>query len=349
MFPLEFPLSILTRRAASADWVLDPFSGRGTTNYAARLLGLPSIGIDSSPVAVALTEAKLVNTTPAAIMACAAKILGRSAPPAKVPRGEFWSRAFDPAVLQAICRIRRALFEDCRSASRKALRALVMGALHGPRTVSVPSYLSNQCTRTYAPKPRYAVRFWRTRNLVPPKVNVQEVIRLRAERYYSSQPSGQGIVVCGDSREPSTFRLLADRRARWVVTSPPYYGMRTYIPDQWLRNWFLGGPSEVEYTNDLQLAHGSPDSFAEQLRSVWKNLARWVTPDATLIVRFGGIADRKAVPLQILRDSFDGSPWILTTVRPAGSADSGKRQAIHFGTTQNAPKTEHDAWARLRL
>jgi hypothetical protein len=124
--------------------------------------------------------------------------------------------------------------------------------------------------------------------------------------------------------------------------------MRTYIPDQWLRNWFLGGASEVEYSNDFQLAHGSPGVFAEQLRSVWRNLATVVTPDARLIVRFGGITDRKAIPLEILRNSFDGSPWVLTTVRPAGSADSGKRQAIHFGTTQNAPKTEHDAWARLR-
>lgn len=348
MFPLEFPLSLLARRAVSSDWVLDPFSGRGTTNYAARLLGLPSIGIDSNPVAVALTEAKLVNVTPAAIMTCADNILKESGPLADIPRGEFWSRAFDPSVLQVICRIRKALLKNCRSAARKALRAIVLGALHGPRTVSVPSYLSNQCTRTYAPKPQYAIEFWRTRNLVPPQINVREVIRLRAERYYSSQPSGEGIVVCGDSRERSTFRPLMGRRVRWVVTSPPYYGMRTYIPDQWLRNWFLGGPSHVEYSNDLQLAHRSPDSFSEQLRAVWTNLATVVTADAHLIVRFGGITDRKANPVEILSRSFEGSPWTLTTVKPAGSAASGKRQALHFGTTQNAPKAEHDAWARLR-
>lgn len=348
MFPLHFPLSILARRATSSHWVLDPFCGRGTTNYAARLLGVPSIGIDSSPVAVALTEAKLANAAPAAITACADKILERSAPPSDVPKGEFWSRAFDPSVLRAICQIREALLKNCPSAARKALRAIMMGALHGPLTVSVPSYLSNQCTRTYAPKPRYAVKFWRARRLVPPKVSVREVIRLRAERYYASQPSGRGIALYGDSRQLSTFRRLADRRAKWIVTSPPYYGMRTYIPDQWLRNWFLGGPSEVEYSNHLQLTHGSPDSFSEQLRLVWTNLATVATPDAVLIVRFGGIADRKAESLEILRDSFDKSPWILTTVRPAGSADFGKRQSIHFGTTQNAPKTEHDAWARLR-
>jgi hypothetical protein len=113
-------------------------------------------------------------------------------------------------------------------------------------------------------------------------------------------------------------------------------------------HWFLGGPSEVEYSNDRQLVHGSPHLFSEQLRSVWENVAAVAAPGAQLIVRFGGIADRKVEPLKILKDSLDGSPWLLTTVKRAGSADSGKRQAIHFATTRNVPKAEHDAWARLR-
>ena len=35
MFPLDFPLGILGRRAKPDDRVLDPFCGRGTTNFAA--------------------------------------------------------------------------------------------------------------------------------------------------------------------------------------------------------------------------------------------------------------------------------------------------------------------------
>jgi hypothetical protein len=31
MFPLEFPLGVLTRRSRPKQWVLDPFCGRGTT------------------------------------------------------------------------------------------------------------------------------------------------------------------------------------------------------------------------------------------------------------------------------------------------------------------------------
>jgi hypothetical protein len=328
--------------------VLDPFSGRGTTNFAARLLGLPSVGIDSSPVAVALTEAKLVTVEPRAIVACAERVLRRSPAPSAVPQGEFWSGAFHSGVLDAICRLREALLVRCESAPRKALRAIVMGALHGPRTRSVPSHLSNQCPRTYAPKPAYAVRFWKQHNLVPPLVDILDVVGRRAERYYSEQRTARGLVIAGDSRRRSTFRAIGSQRVAWVVTSPPYYGMRTYIPDQWLRHWFVGGPSEVAYTNAAQLAHASPSSFAAELRSVWENVGAVAAVNARMVVRFGGITDRRADPLTILRESFEGSPWRLTATRPAGSADAGRRQSIHFGTTRNAPRVEHDAWARLR-
>ena len=71
MYPLDFPLRILTKTARPKEWVLDPFCGRGTTNFAARLLGLPSIGVDSSPIAVAIATAKLVRVSAAAVVKAA--------------------------------------------------------------------------------------------------------------------------------------------------------------------------------------------------------------------------------------------------------------------------------------
>jgi len=53
MFPLDFPLEQL-RLYPRARWVLDPFCGRGTTLYAARLAGRLEVGIDINPVAVAI-------------------------------------------------------------------------------------------------------------------------------------------------------------------------------------------------------------------------------------------------------------------------------------------------------
>ena len=109
MFPLDFPVRVLSGRAEPGQWVLDPFSGRGTTNYAARLLGLPSIGIDSSPVAAALTEAKLANATPEEIVETATRIIGSAPPPNDLPHGQFWKLAFHPRVLETLCKLREAL------------------------------------------------------------------------------------------------------------------------------------------------------------------------------------------------------------------------------------------------
>jgi DNA methylase len=75
MFPLAFPHTILKRYALSNQTVCDPFCGRGTTVLAARMLDLKAIGIDSNPLAAALTDAKLVHTTPQAIVEAMRSVL----------------------------------------------------------------------------------------------------------------------------------------------------------------------------------------------------------------------------------------------------------------------------------
>lgn len=79
---------------------------------------------------------------------------------------------------------------------------------------------------------------------------------------------------------------------------------------------------------------------------MWKNVAAIAASDAQLIVRFGGIADRKADPLSIVKSSIKESGWKIATVKPAGTAASGKRQALHFARTSSAAKDEYDVWSR---
>lgn len=346
MFPLEFPLGVL-RNAEPGQLVVDPFCGRGTTNYAARTLGLPSIGVDSSPVAVALSQAKLADSTPHRIVAAAHRIL-RDVPEASdVPDGEFWRWAFHYDVLQVLCRLREGLLANCRSDSRRALRAILLGALHGPRRKSRPSHFSNQSQRTYAPKPRYAVKYWKKHNMIPEPVDVLEIVLERAERYYSNEKRAIGKVVQGDSRRDVFTRAAEGRKADWIITSPPYYGLRTYLPDQWLRHWFLGGPAEVEYSAEGQILHSSPEAFASDLRQVWRNVGKISSPGARLVIRFGGINNRSADSLSIVRKSLEGSGFTLKTIESAGSASVGKRQALHFSPSSSEAREEYDISAIL--
>lgn len=349
MFPLDFPYTVLRDAPSKNAWVLDPFCGRGTTNYASRLLGMSSIGIDSSPVAAALTAAKLANTTPMAILRAVDEILGEVSSPLDMPTAEFWQWAYDTATLQLLCRLREGLLARCDTDARVALRAILMGALHGPLAKSAPSYFSNQSPRTYAPKPAYAVRFWQARHLRPSPVDVRSVIARRAERYYGQEVSQAcGKAVLGDSRDAELIKAHAPQEAiAWIITSPPYYGLNTYIPDQWLRHWFVGGPSSVDYASRDQLMHTSPAVFAAQLRQVWQNVAIVAAGHARLVVRFGGINERRVDPLDIIQTSLRDSGWRITETRPAGSASQGRRQAEHFSQSQRSAVEEHDVFAAL--
>lgn len=344
MFPLSFPLDIL-ERARPGDAVLDPFCGRGTTNFAARLLGLFSLGVDASPVAAAITASKLVQIGVDDILAEARRILSERKA-RHVPTGEFWQLCFDPTVLEALCRFREAFLEDCTTDARIALRGIILGALHGPKQ-KTPSYFSNQCPRSYAPKPAYATRFWQARGLKPEPVDVLAVIERRAKRYYSAPLGAAGMVRLADSRDPEAV-CAPGMRFNWVITSPPYYGMQTYIPDQWLRNWFVGGPDAVEYTKRNQIIHSNPDAFAADLRRVWRNVASVCAEDATMVIRFGGIG-RRADPQDLIKSSLVDSGWRIMAIKGAGSAISGKRQADTFLPKKTKPLVEYDIWAVRQL
>lgn len=348
MFPLEFPLTILKRRARSGDLVLDPFCGRGTTNFAARLAGLQSLGVDSSPVAAAITASKLVTAAVEDILDEARRVL-KERKAQHVPANEFWQWAYHPTVLDALCRLREAFLEDCSTNHRIALRGIVLGALHGPKQKLHPSYLSNQCPRTYAPKPAYATRFWQGRGLAPEPIDILAVIERRAKRYYGTSSEIDGTVRLADSRRAEALRPKAPgTRFNWVITSPPYYGMRTYIPDQWLRNWFLGGPDTVDYTSRNQVVHSSPEDFAADLSQVWRNAESVCAEDANMVIRFGGISDRRANPLDLIKQSLGATGWRITAVKEAGVATEGKRQADAFLRTKSKPLAEYDVWAVRR-
>jgi hypothetical protein len=347
MFPLEFPLSILSLRARKGERVLDPFCGRGTTNFAARLLGLSNLGVDASPVATAITAAKLVSVDPADVLNEAKSIL-RAKRSIETPNGEFWAWAYQENVLDAVCRLRNALLEDCSTPERIALRGIILGALHGPKNRHQRSYFSNQCPRTYAPKPAYAVRFWKKHRLRPEPIDVLDVLYTRARRYYSGMLSGiSGEARLADSRTAGALApSVGQRRFSWIITSPPYYGMNTYLPDQWIRLWFVGGSEAVNYINPNQLQHRSPAKFVDDLKSVWRRASTVCTETATLVIRFGGIADRAASPREIIQTSLQGSGWRISTIKSAGDASNGRRQADTFLKAKSKPIQEWVVWGR---
>jgi len=350
MFPLKFPLQRLSK-AQKDTWVLDPFCGRGTTVFAARLLGLGCVGIDSNPIAAAIAAAKLSNASAQAVINLARSILAQTKAPNTVPEGEFWKLCFHPQTLSELCVLRERLLEQCVSSEEVALRALLLGILHGPLQKGQSAYLSNQMPRTYATKPNAAVRFWKRKGLItPPRVDVANAVAHRAMHTLAEiVPPSRGAVYFGDARRADSL-LPRRRRFNWVITSPPYFGMRTYRPDQWLRNWFLGGEDSVDYTQDGQLAHRA-DQFIEDLSIVWRAVATLCMPGARLIVRFGCLPSVPVDARDMLRTSLKLSKikWRIYRWADAGSASNGKRQSEQFGSTTGTAVREVDLYAKLEV
>ena len=351
MFPLEYPLRVLRAHRRDEAVVMDPFCGRGTTLFAARKLAMPARGIDSSPIAVAIARAKL-----AAI--CAEKVLElargyvASYADEEVPENAFFDAAFHPTVLKHLCAIRRGLLSVGRETDTTVvLRAAMLGCLHGPMNKAPErrAYFSNQMPRTFSSKPDYSVRYWQEKRLEAPRVDVFKVLKLKLDRLEAAPLARTGSIYDvrhGDSQSAASLPT-ANRDFSVVVTSPPYYGMRTYVEDQWLRNWFLGGPDHVVYAQSVQLEHTGQDVFAASLGRVWKNMARSGADSLDMYVRFGIIPSSRVDARALMRASLEASGvhWKEVSVRSASTAASGKRQADHM-TTGSAAATEYDFHVR---
>jgi hypothetical protein len=355
MFPLDFPLRQM-ELFPEAKRVLDPFCGRGTTLYAARLAGRQAVGVDISPVAVAIAQAKTPKVTASSVIRLAGKAIRESAS-ACVPEGEFWEWCFHRDTLREVVALREVLLSGepggpgPDTAAARILRGLLLGALHGPRNKRLPSYLSNQMPRTYASKPDYAVRYWRKHDLAPVRVDSIELIKRKAHRLLDNcPPQLAGRVMLGDA---ASAVMQLRQRFDLVITSPPYYGMRTYVQDQWLRNWFVGGAADVPYGTDGQPAR-QPDqeSFASALAEVWRAVAAKCALEAKMVIRFGALPSSKVSPEGLIKASLNEARagWLITDVRPAGVPTLARRQAEQFNGSRavvGQAVTEIDVLAEL--
>lgn len=350
MFPLEYPLRIIRKHNDGKAIVLDPFCGRGTTIYAARRFGLPCYGFDTSPIAIAIAKAKLASASREDVLELAKKLLSRR--PRHVPSSAFFRKAFGKDTLRQLCSLREGLLAEERSTHASSiLRAATLGCLHGPRVKddSDASYFSNQMPRTFATKPDYSLKYWREHGLTPPNPCVIEVLDKKLSRIGdldSETPGRLSNVKIGDSRYAATYRNVSE--ATLVITSPPYYGMRTYIQDQWLRMWFLGGETEVDYSTEEQICHRGQDAFIADLASVWTNVAKRCRKGAHLYVRFGVLPSVKSDAKEIMSKSLElADGWRMVSIRNADTSRAGKRQADTMGQT-SAPSDEFDFHAVLR-
>ncbi|MCC7494792.1 MAG: hypothetical protein IT204_20725 [Fimbriimonadaceae bacterium] len=289
MFPEGFVEEQVCRWTEPGDWVLDPFSGRGTTLLQSLLMGRRAAAADISPLAYCLTAAKAETPALEGVLSEleALEELWRSSETGcRAVLPEFFRHAFHAATLDQILFLRDRL-NWRHSPVQRFIAALCLGSLHGE--TRSPNYFSNQMPRTIATKPDYSVRYWAAHGQTAPERDVFTVLRSRARLRLSSgaSPAG-GRAACRDARSVAGRWPDLVGRVRLVVTSPPYLDVTRYEEDQWLRLWFLGHEPRPTYSQiSPDDRHTSPDHYWAFLRDAWRGLASLLGEDAVLVCRLG--------------------------------------------------------------
>lgn len=289
MFPESFAEQWVDKLTDKGDIVLDPFCGRGTLPFQALLMGRKAIGCDVSEVAYCVTRAK-TNAPEIGVVKRRITQLENAFRPddfeaERSALPQFFRVAYQAATLRQILFLRQALSwrtsrVDCM------LAALTLGALHGESERS-PSFLSNQMPHTISTKPDYSVRFWRERELRAPRRDAFDLLRIRAEyRYESEPPTTTAAVYRADMRELP--RIGLPKNVRTVITSPPYFDVTSYQEDQWLRLWFLGGPPKPSATRTEERT-SDVDRYWRLIGDMWRMLGLVLAPRSHVVVRIGAV------------------------------------------------------------
>jgi hypothetical protein len=288
MFPIGFADAVITKYSEPGDVVLDPFAGRGTSVFSAATHARTGIGVEVNPVGWVYARAKLAPAVEDNVVERLKRVAGQ----AQFFRGEadrlpdFFFHCFSSRVRRFLVAARATLDWTEKRVDR-TLMALLLVYLHGKKDAA----LSNQMRQTKSMAPDYAVRWWRDRQMRPPRLDPVEFLTPRIKwRYKKGLPSvSLSSVHLGDSVK--VLPLLAHRlrhRARLLFTSPPYYGVTNYHYDQWLRLWLLGAaPNALRPpdSGDHQKKFEDREKYKNLLKNVFESSAAILNNKAIVYVR----------------------------------------------------------------
>ena len=310
MFPTAFAEKVINTYTRRGDSVLDPFAGRGTSTFSAAIHGRTGIGVEINPVGWVYSQAKLQAAGEDRVAERFEQLRHLSYRYRGIAKDlpAFFRHCYQPNVLQFLLAARSLLDWRTRKTDWTAM-ALLLVSLHGKRDDA----LSNQMRQTKSMSPAYAIRWWRERQLKPPEMDPLEFMLKRlAWRYAKGVPKAlSSRVYLGDSTRILSHipRYLGKnyKRARLLLTSPPYFGITNYHYDQWLRLWLLGGPPTSRRTRGMfKGKFENQRQYRLLLLSVFTSAKPLLTENAVIYVR----TDRRKLTLrttaEVLKEVFPG-------------------------------------------
>lgn len=309
MFPSTFSDSVVQKYSSKGDTVLDPFAGRGSALYSAAIAGRHGIGVELNPVGWIYSRTKLspadYDEVNERIMELQTVAHHYSKAAQELPI--FFRLCFTNEVRRFLL-CARSVLNWRHSNVDRTLMAFLLIHLHGKASDS----FSNQLRQTKAMSPKYAIAWWKARNLKPPRVDPVTFLDQKLKwRYAKGKPTATSSkVYLGDSVKvlgslTGNLRNRGLRRRSLLLTSPPYLGITNYHYDQWLRLWLLGGPptdrrSDNPYNGKHQGKFSNRETYFRLLVNVFSQAASLMRSDGVVYVR----TDRRKPTLDITREAL---------------------------------------------
>lgn len=289
------------------DVVIDPFVGGGTTAVETLALGRRFVGLDINPLSTLLTRAKTTPLYARDVLELESWATNASAKPApaNAPDDGRLRNAPDD-IAQALVPFVGTIESLRTTRQREAARAVLLDAAQ--RAID-----GRQASLAGSEMPR----------LIRGSLEIlTEGIRdlMESVRADGRRPSGllqRRVIRCGDTATLASSRGLnrLARRARLVITSPPYPGVHVLY-----HRWQVGGRSETPlpyWIADAQDGLGPKhytmggrsllgvDDYFRRIEASWSALRRLLTPDAVVVqlVAFGDASVQMPRYLQAMADA----------------------------------------------
>ncbi len=277
-FPVSLAHDVIGRFCPAGGSVLDPFCGRGTAPFIARVTGRSGFGGDQSPVAYVFASAKCDPEPDVNLLLQRVETLNAAVDSSDIAPTDFMNAAFSTRVFRFLMSARRNL--DWRNdRTDRTLMALILACLHD----RAPYGLSNQMARVIAPGPDYAVRWWRDRGLTAPDHDPVAFMKKQiAYRYKYGVPNHAPFQIefC-DARD---IVKTVNNKFDLLFTSPPYSGVSDYRRDQWLRLWMLGD-NPFPHSSDNAQKWSNKSKYEEMMRNVFSRSISLLKKNAVIYVR----------------------------------------------------------------
>ena len=283
MFPVEFARKVIAQYCPPNGVVLDPFCGRGTVPFVAMATGREAAACDINPVAWVYAKVKTdphPNTSD--VLARAKEIFESIQADDRVPENEFQELAWAPDVLAYLNAARRLL--NWRSSP---IDRTLMGTLLVHLHAKLGDGFSNQMRQSKSMAPAYSVRWWKERNMLPPTIDMLDLIKRKLDWRYQKgiliPEQERPQIILQDARE-AIPTLNNSFKADLVFTSPPYCGVTNYRYDNWIRLWLLGeGPALT--SGDAKQRYANKKAYKKLLNETFQECSKVTKENAVIYVR----------------------------------------------------------------